>query len=159
MDLDKRITSKMEELDAVNAPESVKDFWSHMICSVDSEEERKTYIPNAERMAEIDAFWNMLHKNFNKQEEDEIQEGDAENPFSEQYLGMEYVPPTFKRNREYGHPDEEIILTFPDNYAMFDVPEWRDYTGVFPDTVVAEYDKQLKIRFGFFDAYTESEQD
>lgn len=158
MDLDKRITSKMEELDAVNAPESVKDFWSHMICSADAEEERKTYIPNAERMAEIDAFWNMLHKNFDKQEEDEIQEGDVENPFSEQYLGTEYVPPTFKRNRKNGLNCEEITLSFPNNYAVFDILDWEEYTGIYPDTFASEYDGCLKLRFTFFDAYTESEQ-
>lgn len=158
VNLDSLVASKMEMLDKVGAPESVKDFWEHMIRSSGAGGKRRFYTPIAERMKEIDVFERALHENFDMQEEDKIQIGDADNPFSEQYLTPEYIPPTFERNRERGHNNEEIVLSFSDNHVVSDVLDWEEYTGIYPDIFVAEYDRCLKIRFIFLDAYTESEQ-
>ena len=152
-----KIDNCMAELDEVDAPESVKQFWYEMMRSVDDEESHKKYTPVAERMKDIDAFWNILQYVYNVETEQE--DGDADDPFSWQYLGKPYQPPIFKRNREYGTNHEAILLSFDAESVAFDLPELQNYDGRWPDLASISFDGRMNLKFQFFDAYTESESE
>ncbi len=154
---DIEIDKSMQLLDEAGAPEHVKNFWLGMAYAADELEEQKTYTPNAERMLEIDVFWNKLHDMFDMREEYKIQKGDENDPFSEQYLGAEYKPPVFKRKRRKGSNWERITLSFDTESVAVDLMDFQDYTGVLPDIVSVSRNRMFDVNFDFIDAYAETE--
>ena len=152
---DIEISEAMQDLENMDAPDHVKEFWYGMMHSLDAEAESKTWVLDAERNKDIEEFWNFLQYEFGEVEGSEVEEGDADDPLSEQYFVAECEPPVFKRNRDYGTNHELITVIFSDDAIPYNPMDLREYKGALPDLATIRNNGTFRLEFRFFDAYTE----